>query len=264
MRIAAIHRYPVKGLSPERLNRVVLEQDSHFPGDRMFAIENGPSGFDPADPRHQPKIKFLMLMRNEALARLSTRYDDAGGVLTISDSAGASVSGDLATEQGRAAITRFLEGWMPADDLRGPLKLLAAPSRFRFTDTLSGHISLINLASVVALEERLGAPVNPLRFRGNLHIEGLKPWEEFSLIGKTFEGPGGVRLTITERIDRCAATSVDPDTGVRDLPVVKALMSAYGHIDCGVFARVTHGGALSEGARLAEVEAASVESLGLR
>ena len=83
MRIETLYRYPVKGLSPERLKRAALPAGGFFPGDRLFAIENGPSGFDAAEPVHQPKIKYLMLMRNESLARLKTRYDDASGDLVI-------------------------------------------------------------------------------------------------------------------------------------------------------------------------------------
>ena len=50
-RLESIYRYPVKGLSPEKLQRVHwLEAGSTFPADRLFAIENGPSGFDPAAP----------------------------------------------------------------------------------------------------------------------------------------------------------------------------------------------------------------------
>ena len=68
--IASLQRYPVKGLSPEPLNSATLNKGGYFPGDRLFAVENGPAGFDPENPEHQPKIKFLMLMRNESLARL--------------------------------------------------------------------------------------------------------------------------------------------------------------------------------------------------
>ena len=46
--IAGLYRYPVKGLSPEPLPRVALEAGQTFPADRRYAIENGPSGFDPA------------------------------------------------------------------------------------------------------------------------------------------------------------------------------------------------------------------------
>ena len=81
--VIALHRYPVKGLSPERLDKVELETSGFFPGDRLYAVENGPSGFNPVAPRHQPKTKYLMLMRDEALARLHTRYDDATATLHI-------------------------------------------------------------------------------------------------------------------------------------------------------------------------------------
>jgi len=59
IRISALYRYPVKGLSPERLARVTLTPGDPMPHDRRYAIENGPSGFDPAAPVHLPKIVFL-------------------------------------------------------------------------------------------------------------------------------------------------------------------------------------------------------------
>jgi uncharacterized protein YcbX len=49
--IASIYRYPVKGLSPEALPNVALGVGQTLPADRRYAIENGPSGFDPAAPR---------------------------------------------------------------------------------------------------------------------------------------------------------------------------------------------------------------------
>jgi uncharacterized protein YcbX len=161
MRIASLYRYPVKGLTPERLPRAALEEGRYFPGDRLFAIENGPSGFDPAAPVHQPKIKYLMLMRNEALARLRTRYDDASGDLVVAHEGSEALRASTATEAGREQISRFFEGFMP-DELRGKPQLLRAPDSYRFTDSRSGFVSIINLASVAALEERIGAPVDPL------------------------------------------------------------------------------------------------------
>ena len=59
-KIHAIYRYPIKGLSPEPLERTELAVHETLPGDRLYAIENGPSGFDPAAPRHQPKQRYLM------------------------------------------------------------------------------------------------------------------------------------------------------------------------------------------------------------
>lgn len=264
MRIASLYRYPVKGLSPERLNRVMLAADAYLPGDRLFAIENGPSGFAPEAPEHQPKIRFLQLMKNASLARLTARYDDHTGELTILEGMRQLACGRLASAEGRAAIEQCLTQFLPPDEIRGPLKFLTAPDGFRFTDSRSGFVSLINLATVAELEQRLGAPLDPLRFRGNIHVEGLRPWEEFQLLGQTLEGPSGVRLMLTNRIDRCAATGVDPLTGERDLPVVRTLMNAYGHVDCGVYAQITAGGSLSEGQRLKLVEEPQPAGHGLR
>ncbi len=256
LRVASLYRYPVKGLSPERIGRALLSKGAYFPGDRLFAIENGPSGFDPAAPRHQPKVKFLMLMRDEALARLRTRYADETGALVVEEGGREVLRADLDTPEGRLALEAFFRRYVPGA-LRGPPKVLRAPEGFRFTDSRSGYVSVINLASVAALEDMVGAPVDPLRFRGNVHVEGLAPWAEFDLVGRTLETAQGLRLKVTKRIVRCAATNVDPGTGLRDLDIPATLMRRLGHADCGVYAEVASGGSLSEGERLGEAEAAA-------
>src|ERR671920_1565698 len=99
LRVASLYRYPVKGLSPERVARADLVKGCYFPADRLFAVENGPSGFDAAAPQHQSKIKFLMLMRNEALARLTTYYEDHTGALVIHEGGREVARGDLARSE---------------------------------------------------------------------------------------------------------------------------------------------------------------------
>jgi uncharacterized protein YcbX len=254
IRIASLQRYPVKGLSPESLSAVTLTKGDYFPGDRLFAIENGPAGFDPENPQHQPKIKFLMLMRNEALARLKTRYLDSITTLFIEEGGREVARGDLSTREGRLAVEAFFRRFM-AKELRGPPKVLTAPDGFRFTDSRRGFVSLINLASVRELENVVGAPVNPLRFRGNIHIEGLAPWAEFDLVGQVLTAPSGLRLKVTKRIERCAATNVDLDTGLRDLEIPKSLMKAYNHFDCGIYAEVIDSGGIETGESLEREQA---------
>ena len=55
-RIVSLYRYPVKGLTPEKMDSVTLAPGETLPFDRAFAIENGPGRFDPANPRHLPKM----------------------------------------------------------------------------------------------------------------------------------------------------------------------------------------------------------------
>jgi uncharacterized protein YcbX len=244
-KIQAIYRYPVKGLSPEPLARTQLEMMETLPADRLYAIENGPSGFEPAAPRHQPKQRYLMLMRNERLARLRTRFQDTSHTLTIETEGREAARGDLRTSEGRAAIEAFLAGFC-ADELRGPPRVLHAPG-FSFSDVARKVVSIINLASVSAIEDVVGRPVHPLRFRGNVYVAGWPAWREFDFLGEEITVARGPRLRVIKRIVRCAATNVDPDTGIRDLSIPDTLMRSFGHADCGVYGEVVEGGEIAVG-----------------
>ncbi len=172
-KVASLYRYPVKGLSPEPLGRAELPAGGHFPGDRLFAIENGPSGFNPAAAEHLPKIRYLMLMKQEKLAKLRTRYDDATGVLTILQGGLAVASGDLGSPEGRGAIEAFFTRYF-AGELRGAPAVLAGPPGYRFMDSRSGFLSIIDRASVAAIAAVAGrASIDPLRFRANVYVDGL-------------------------------------------------------------------------------------------
>jgi uncharacterized protein YcbX len=243
-KIQSIYRYPVKGLSPESLARVRLEPGETLPADRMYAIENGPCGFDPAAPAFIPKPRFLMLVFNERLATLDTRYEDDTHTLVIRHEGREVARGDISTRDGRLAVEAFFRRFMPAE-LRGPPKILQADGH-SFSNIPPKAVSIINLASVAALEEVIGMPVHPLRFRGNLYVEGWPAWHEFGLVGEEV-AVGDARLKVTKRIVRCAATDVDPATGMRDRAIPSTLMKTYGHADCGIYAQVIAGGEIALG-----------------
>ena len=244
-KVHAIYRYPVKGLSPEPLARAQLAVGATVPADRLYAIENGPSGFDPAAPKYVPKLHYLMLMRNERLARLRTRYDDVSRTLVVDSEGREAARGDLGTPEGRGRIEKFFAAFC-ADELRGPPKLLHAPGH-SFSDVAKKVVSIINLASVAAVETVIGAPVDPLRFRGNVYVTGWPAWREFDLLGETIAMGKTARLKIVKRIVRCAATNVDPATGIRDLAIPDTLLRSFGHADCGVYGEVVAGGEVSNG-----------------
>lgn len=248
-KIQSIYRYPVKGLSPEELHVAALTPGRTVVGDRMYAIENGPSGFDPEEPRYFPKARFLMLMKNERLAALQTHYDDVSTTLTIRWNGQNAASGDLSTVEGRALIEDFFAGFC-ADELRGEPKVLRAPGH-SFSDVAAKVISIINLASVAAVENAVGAPVDPLRFRGNLYVADWPAWREFDLLGKEI-AIADVCLKAVKRIVRCAATNVEPQTGTRDMHIPETIMQAFGHMDCGIYAEVVHGGSIKPGDELRE------------
>jgi uncharacterized protein len=243
--VRAIYRYPVKGLSPEALSHTRLAVGATLPCDRLYAIENGPSGFDPSRPQYRPKTRYLMLMRNERLAMLKTRYDEASRSLSIAFDGREAACGDLGTAVGRTAIEGFFAEFCK-DELRGPPRVLQAPN-FSFSDVARKVVSIINLASVAALEAAAGTSVDPLRFRGNVHLAGWPAWHELDLVGGEIAIGTGARLKVIKRIVRCAATNVDPQTGQRDLAIPDTLMRTYGHSDCGVYAEVIAPGEIAIG-----------------
>lgn len=246
--IDAIYRYPVKGLSAQPLPRTTLAPGKTLPADRLYAIENGPTGFDPAAPAYFPKIRFLMLMRNERLASLKTDYDEANHTLIIRHENREAVRADLRTKEGRLAVEAFFRRFMP-DELRGPPKVLYGDGH-SFSDVAKKVVSFINLGSVAALENALGAPVDPVRFRGNIYVQGWPAWREFDLLDREIT-IGAARLKVVKRIVRCAATEVDPSTGARDLAVPRGLMDHFGHTDCGIYAEVIAGGDIAVGDTIA-------------
>lgn len=246
--IASLYRYPVKGLSPEALPNVTLGVGQTLPADRRYAIENGPSGFDPAAPKWMVKAYFLMLMRDEWLAALHSHFDDETGVLTIHRNGAMVAQGNLETTEGRAAIERFFaESY--AGSIKGPPKILSSDG-YSFSDIASKVASIINLASLRAIENIVGQPVHPLRFRANLYVEGWPAWHEFDLLDQTL-AIGETRLKVVKRITRCAAVNVDPDTAARDLGIPQALTQRLGHNECGVYAEVIAGGTIGVGDTIA-------------
>src|SRR5690606_25248736 len=73
--VVRICRYPVKGLSAEDLPGADLDAGKAIPHDRRFALARPGTEFDPANPEWMPKTRFLMLMRDEELAQLRSRFD---------------------------------------------------------------------------------------------------------------------------------------------------------------------------------------------
>jgi uncharacterized protein YcbX len=242
--VSAIYRYPVKGLTPERLDRVALAPGETIPFDRAYAIENGPGRFDTEAPRHLPKIVFLMLMRDERLATLRSSFDDETRTLTISRGGKPVVKGALDTALGRQLIEQFIAAYMKAE-LRGAPKIVQSPGH-SFSDVAAKCVHIVNLASVREVERTTGRKVDPLRFRANVYLDGLAPWAELGWVDNEIS-IGPVRLTVFARTRRCEATNVDPETGARNMAIPAALVRTWGHQDFGIYAKVTTGGAIAAG-----------------
>ena len=242
---AAIFRHPVKGFTPEALASVQLAPGEGFPHDRLYAVENGPCGFDPAAPAFISKQKFTVLAQIAKVAAARTRYDAATGALHATAPGAPEFLGVLHDEAGRAAFAAWLTDLL-GEEVRGELRVIEASGHWRFTDHPLGQVSLVNLASVRDLGRKMGVELDPLRFRANVYVEGWPAWAENEWTGKRLM-LGWAQAQVFKPIVRCAATHVDPTTAERDVDVTKALFDNYGHLHCGIYVRATSAGALSLG-----------------
>lgn len=244
--LARICRFPVKGLSVEDLDRVTLTPDRPLPGDRRFAIARGSARLDTEAPEWAGKENFVSLMRVARLAQLSTRYNADTGELVIRRGERPVARGKPTEPTGRTVIDQFLAAFLKDDLNRTPKLIDAAGGAGAMTDVPQPVVSLINLASVRDLTRVAGKAIDPIRFRGNLLLEGLPAWVERDWIGATVE-IGGTALRIEEPIERCAAVDVNPATAERDTSLPKLLMRGYGQNHMGVYARVVTGGEVNVG-----------------
>lgn len=253
-RITAIYRYPVKGLSPERLERVRLSPGECLPHDRRFAIALASTRFDPRQPEWLAKRHFLMLMRDEKLAELNTSFDAASGELSIVQAGAPLLRARITEPEGCRLISDFLADFLgPA--VERPLRIVEAPghafadARRKANATSDQYVSLINHASIAALEAVVATSVEPLRFRANVYFEGPPAWAELARIGSEI-ALGPARLRVIAAITRCAATQVNPTTAARDIDIPAALQRGFGHNLMGVYAEVVVGGEIAGGDEL--------------
>ena len=243
-RITALCRHPVKGFTPERLAAVRLEKGQFFPCDRIYAIEDGPSGFDPEAPVFIPKTRFAVLAKIAEVAKARSAYDESSGVLHAKAEGLEPFEGRLDQTEGRDAFASWLTQLL-GDAATGPLKVVHAAGH-RFTDHPTGYVSVINLESLRDLEARMGRAIDPLRFRANIYVEGWPAWSELEADGREVV-LGGARARVMKTIVRCAATMVNPDTAERDLDIPAALFEALGQLLCGVYVEVIASGQVREG-----------------
>jgi len=247
MNIESLYRYPVKGLTPEPLAQAELSPGRCIPWDRAFALAQGDATLDAAQPGWVPKTNFMCLLRNAAIALLKTHFDETTQTLTVTTPKGETLEASPLTPDGRATLTAFFTEYLGTEARHGP-----KPPEFHyfpghsFCDHRTQVISLIGLGSLGALEEAVGAPRDKRRFRANIYIGDIPAWEEFNWLGREIQ-IGPVRAIVQERIDRCGATTVNPDTAERDAKPVTELRENFGHVDLGIFAEVLTPGTIHQG-----------------
>lgn len=248
--LARIFRYPIKSVGAEELGGVTLAAGRSLPLDREWAVLNARAKVTrTADGRASawgPKANFLTGRAGPALMAV-TAVTGPEGRLTLSHPDLAPLDLDPAAEEEQARLLAWLAPIWPAE-APAPVALVRAPGQ-PLSDQSRPLVALIGSASLADLSARAGQPLSPRRFRANLWVEGWEPFAEFDLIGRRLR-IGATILTVEERVGRCRATDANPETGQRDIDMLRLLEAGYGHTDLGIFCSVTEGGTIARGDRV--------------
>lgn len=223
MRLSALYRYPLKSGQGESLQQITLDKLG-LDGDRRWMLVDEASG------------RFLTQRAVARMSQLSALYNERGG-LTLSAPGHSAI--DVAVP-GADAELRGVTIWrvtlrVPdagaeaaawvSDFVGKPTRLVQVPlERARTTEAGYGKdddqvafadgfpLLLIGQASLEDLSQRVGRPLEMLRFRPNLVIEGSSAYAED---GWKRVRIGDIEFRLVKPCARCILTTIDPQTGER-------------------------------------------------
>ncbi|SHL22730.1 hypothetical protein SAMN05444414_10849 [Roseovarius marisflavi] len=240
-KVSALWRHPIKSHGREALTTVTLTRGQAMPWDRRWAVAHDAANVPPGE--WAACVNFSRGSKTAGLMAINASSDEATGTLTLSHPDRPDLTFRPDDEEDR--LLDWVRPLMDANRAQ-PARLYKLEGR-GMTDTDYPSVSLLNLASNTDLAEKMGVDdISALRWRGNLHLEGLEPWQEFDWIGKTIR-IGTAELTVKEPIKRCLATTANPKTGLRDLDTLDALNTYWDHQNFGIYAEVTTTGRITVG-----------------
>lgn len=239
-RLSLICRHPIKSHGREDLASVRLLAGEGLPWDRTWAVAHEAAklreGWSPcvnfARGAKAPALMAITCTLDEEARRVTLRHPERGEITIRPDAA--------------EDLPRFLDWVTPLNppERAQPARIVSADRAM--TDSAWPSVSVLNLASLGDLSARMGLPLSPHRFRGNLWVEGWAPGAEWEMLGRRLR-IGATVLELRERITRCKATTVDVETGLPRGDTLAALETGYGHQDFGLYAEVIEGGEIALG-----------------
>ena len=230
--LTQIWRHPIKSHGSEALQTTQLDVGKTLPWDRYWAVAHEAAQIDGGAWARCGN--FSRGAKTPGLMAIDATLNTTSGQITLRHPDLSDLTFDPETEG--AALIDWSAGLIPENRVKSA-KVVTTTQR-GMTDTDFPSISILSNSSLRAMSQKAGTPLDQRRFRGNLWLDGLGPWEEFEWIGKTLR-IGSAELTVRERIGRCMATTANPETGKRDVDTLDVLKDGWGHTDFGVYAEVT-------------------------
>ena len=236
--IISIHYFPVKSLSFANLEKAFIKKNLGILNDRHFAFSKT-IDFKKAKllerfPNERKLNYFLTLKNSPVLNKYNFLFKEKKLTLFKGNKNIISISSENPSQY--PLITKTLIDL--EESLEKPIFLLRN-KKYPFFDTthsskISNTISLININSIKNFEKKINKIIEFERFRGNLYIDGIDPWEERKWIGKVIK-INNVLFRIKSHIPRCSAINLKPKTENVTINLPMNLKKHFNHFDMGIY-----------------------------
>jgi uncharacterized protein YcbX len=246
-RVSRLSVTPVKGLALHHPDETALDEHGVAANRRFYLVREDGRLF--SGLQHGPLVRVRAEWDEEA-DRLSLVFPD-GTVVAGDVRLGEPVQTDFWRR--RDVPGRVVEGpWGEALSAHASRRLRLVKADVPGAGVDVEPVTLVSRESVDELARQAGRDtVDGRRFRMLVQIEGCSPHEEDSWAGRRIR-IGAAVLEVGGPVPRCATTTRDPSTGLRDFDTLREI-AAYrgrrdGHdIDFGVYARVLEPGRVRVG-----------------
>ncbi len=237
-----IFRHPIKAHGVEQISAASVTQGQGLPWDRVWAVAHEASKLNGTG--WSRCVNFTRAAKAPKVHAITSTLDEASGTLTLSHPDRKDFTFQPDDDRQLTGFLAWVKPLVPAD--RAQSTHIIRASEQAMTDTDFPSISLNNQASRRALSHHVGTELSMERFRGNLWVDGLAPFEEHEWVGKTI-AIGTAIFEGVDVIERCLATTVNTATGNRDADTLGTLEAQYGHRDFGLAMRVIESGDIKVG-----------------
>jgi uncharacterized protein YcbX len=138
------------------------------------------------------------------------------------------------------------------NSLKEPIVLMKN-EEFPFFDTSISNkvdfinsVSLLNIQSINDFQKKIDKQIEMSRFRGNICIDGIKPWEEREWIGKIIK-INNISFKVEKNIPRCVAINLTKTTENNSLNLLQSLKKNYNHFEMGIYLTTLDDGEINLG-----------------
>ena len=252
--ISSINYCPVKSVSFQSIDTCEIKKNIGIVGDRIFAFAKDLDTdrallFEKSSEERKGKWnKVLTLKNSPVLNKYNFLFKENKLTLTFKDKEILTINVSELSER-QLLSNKIVE---LENSLKEPIVLMKNKESPFFDTSISNKVdfinsvSLLNIQSINDFQKKIDKKVEISRFRGNICIDGVKPWEEQEWVGKIVK-INNVSFKVEKKIRRCVAINLKPQTDDNSLNLLQALKKTYNHFDMGIYLTALGGGEINLG-----------------